>query len=443
MKTHHFSSSIILRLLFVSIITLLCMVAQPTSAQSENSESKKYAYRVTSSSKTLIQIARDVYGDERAWKKIAYWNNIKPPYSLQKGQILVLPSTPANQIDAANQVAENNIPKPEFLAHRPSVDQKVESDNKAYIYHVSERAPSLNMVALDVYGNKKMAPLIAKWNRLTMNSKLSLGQKLILKVEPKISIENSNTTLANYWMDLGNKDMAERILGHEYAGPLRKIRPSNQSEKESAKVFKPLETQKTSHVTKPEVTPMAVEISKPVEAVNAEVQTTAPTKAANKSKVTHDLPEKPVVSDQPSAPIVDRAAEKQNSQQIVDPELEQEKASTQVAVPKNLATPVLPQVPTPTTNPASAPQASPPKKSESTAQQTTDSTKPTESVGTPTQVTPTSAPKAPVAAPPVDQAAAASEKAKPENFKEPTTENYWLGEDTHTIYRTISNEQKN
>lgn len=39
----------------------------------------------------LSQIAKEVYQDGKMWKKIADANNLKPPYILRQGQVLVLP----------------------------------------------------------------------------------------------------------------------------------------------------------------------------------------------------------------------------------------------------------------------------------------------------------------------------------------------------------------
>lgn len=468
MKTHLLYRSILIRALHVCSVLLVCVSTQAASA--------KYGYRVTSS-KTVIQIARDVYSDERVWKKIAYWNNLKPPYSLHKGQILVLPSAPVNSLPEGNAVAENEVPEPKFLAKRPSVDQKVESQNPEYIYHVSERAPSLNMVALDVYGNKKMAPLIAKWNRLSMDSKLSLGQKLVLKVEPKMSLENSNTTLADYWIHLGNKEMAERILGREFAGPIQNAARKTAAQTPTARATKTTSKTKTQPMNKAEPA------TKP--AVNPIVEKTVETQAPVQKSMSRDLPEKPVISNQPIEPIV----EKTESEKFVDPELEQEKNSAQTqehvhkqaptkapvttqqltepapqaVAPKVNFTPALPQGSAPSNNATTTPSTvapvgatspnSVPAPTAQTApaqatQQKTVPQKPAEA-STTSQQTPANAagtssalPKATAPAPAAaNPDTAQTEKPKTQE-KEPTTESYWLGEDTHTIYRSISNEPK-
>lgn len=176
-------------------------------------ETDSYGYRVTNSSKTVIQIARDVYNDERLWKKIAFYNNIKPPYSLTVGQVLVLPLAPVNQLAKENSVVGNEVPSPIFLAKRPSVEQKIIKDAKYYIYIVNERAPSLSMVAIENYGNKKMSSVIAKWNGLTKDAKLSLGQKLNLRLKPTIPTTAATALLINYWAKLGNAEMVMRLGG--------------------------------------------------------------------------------------------------------------------------------------------------------------------------------------------------------------------------------------
>ncbi len=98
----------------------------------------------------MMQVARDVYGDEKLWKDIAAWNHIEAPYSIYAGQIISL-----------NRV--QNLK-----------------------YRVTEKAPVLSMIALENYGNLKMSALIAKWNGLSESAQLKKGQLLTLRIPPTL-----------------------------------------------------------------------------------------------------------------------------------------------------------------------------------------------------------------------------------------------------------------
>lgn len=179
-------------------------------------ETPGYAYRVTSPEKTLIQIARDVYNDERLWKKISYWNNVTPPYALSVGQVLALPQAPVKALPPENSVKTENVPEPVFVKRLPSVEQKLTQAAGTYIYVVNERAPSLSMVALETYGNKKMAAVIAKWNGLAPKSKLALAQQLQLKLPPRYSRTEAHKALVGEWARLGNPEMVARLKNKNY-----------------------------------------------------------------------------------------------------------------------------------------------------------------------------------------------------------------------------------
>lgn len=194
---------------------LLILLTAGISAAA-NAETAGYAYRVASAEKTLIQIARDVYNDERLWKKISYWNNLTAPYSLRVGQVVVLPHAPIKAVPTENSVKPEDVPEPVFVKQLPSVEQNLTQGTGAYIYVVNERAPSLSMVALETYGNKKMAAVIAKWNDLAPKSKLALGQRLQLKVPPRFNKTEANKALANEWARLGNPEMVARLKNKNY-----------------------------------------------------------------------------------------------------------------------------------------------------------------------------------------------------------------------------------
>lgn len=182
-----------------------------------------YGYRVTSADKTLIQIARDVYNDERLWKKISYWNNVTPPYALSAGQVLVLPQAPASELASENSVNSEDVPEPVFVKQLPSVEQMLIQTAGTYVYTVSERAPSLSMVALETYGNKKMAAIIAKWNELAPKAKLALGQQLQLKLPPRYGKSEAHKALVTEWTRLGNAEMVARLKNRNYLNFLPQV----------------------------------------------------------------------------------------------------------------------------------------------------------------------------------------------------------------------------
>lgn len=198
----------IMNFIRISMFTVLSCASFRTMAEPQN-----FGYRVTTADKTIIQIARDVYNDERLWKKISYWNNIRPPYSLKSGQILILPYLPVNPIPAENSVAANELSSPVFLDKLPSVEQQIINHSGHFTYVVNERAPSLSMVAHENYGNKKMAAVIAKWNGLSPNSKLSLAQQLKLKIKPRFSVDEANAALISQWTKMRNPEMVLRLSG--------------------------------------------------------------------------------------------------------------------------------------------------------------------------------------------------------------------------------------
>lgn len=200
----------------ISFLSLFLLFFTIGISVSVSAETPGFAYRVTSPEKTLIQIARDVYNDERLWKKISYWNNMTPPYTLTVGQVLVLPHVPVKALTPENSVSPENVPEPVFVKQLPSVEQKLKQAAGTYIYVVSERAPSLSMVALETYGNKKMAAIIARWNGLSPKSRLSLGQQLQLKLMPRFDKIEANKVLALEWARLGNPEMVARLKNRNY-----------------------------------------------------------------------------------------------------------------------------------------------------------------------------------------------------------------------------------
>lgn len=112
------------KLIFACTIIFLSQVLK--------SEESSVGYRVETSKKTVIQISRDVYGDERLWKKIAQVNQLVPPYQLSIGQVLVLPLKPKFKL--SNLIYDRSLPQPNFSAKLPDVDQVIEPrDRKSVV----------------------------------------------------------------------------------------------------------------------------------------------------------------------------------------------------------------------------------------------------------------------------------------------------------------------
>lgn len=137
--------------------------------------SKTISYQIAPGTISMMQIARDVYGDEKLWKEIAAWNNIRAPFPISAGQIILL--------------------------HR------IENLK----YRVTEQAPVLSMIALENYGNLKMASLIAKWNGVSPQYQPKIGEVLILKRPPSLFLKDRRAMLLKMWRRLKRDDMVTKI----------------------------------------------------------------------------------------------------------------------------------------------------------------------------------------------------------------------------------------
>lgn len=102
----------------------------------------------------LSQIAQEVYKDGRMWKKIADANNLKPPYNLEKGQVLKLPDAAAKtEAKAAVAVpATTAIPAPKKESKAVTVNptQTVTPQGESYAV---VKGDSLWKIAQAQYGN--------------------------------------------------------------------------------------------------------------------------------------------------------------------------------------------------------------------------------------------------------------------------------------------------
>ena len=191
---------------FIWIYVLCAMSSLPAAAGNQG-------YRVRTKLQTLIQIARDIYKDERQWKEIAFWNGLKPPYALNVNQVLVLKAPPVAPIPRENLVTGPEIDSIKPLTKRPSVERQIKKNGNDLIYVVNERAPSLMMIARELYDDASMAQKISSWGGFEPGTRLSLGQHLRLKVPPtKTAAEGTAILIAN-WRALGNELMVERLGG--------------------------------------------------------------------------------------------------------------------------------------------------------------------------------------------------------------------------------------
>ena len=176
-------------------------------------------YKVRFRSQTLIQIARDVYKDEREWKDLAYWNGLKPPYSLSVGQILLLKKPPVAPLAQENLVTGKALESIQPNSSWPSVARQIEKDGQHWIYIVNERAPSLMMIARELYGDASMAKEISAGGGFEPDEKLRLGQRLRLKTAPKKTEAEGNAILIQNWQARGNDVMVERLGGSLASAP--------------------------------------------------------------------------------------------------------------------------------------------------------------------------------------------------------------------------------
>src|SRR5688572_16942616 len=100
------------------IMLLLLFISMPAAGLE--------GYRVTSDHVMLGQIAKELYTNERMWKEIAVWNGLQEPYSLSKGQILVLLQTPLRPPSPQNRVSLEELPSLPINTKWPSVARKIE-----------------------------------------------------------------------------------------------------------------------------------------------------------------------------------------------------------------------------------------------------------------------------------------------------------------------------
>lgn len=228
---------------------------------------KPVGYRVISRDKTIIQIARDIYKDQNKWPKIAKWNNLVAPYTIRKGQVLVLLDNPVVPVPEANLVQDVKAPVVQ-VSSKPGLENTSEPNISLYI--VSRTAPTLSLIGLELYGNRKMADIIAKWNGLPKNAPLILHQKLKLKIPPTITVLDGRKKLIEVWTAAGNAKMVARLGG---GSKLVEKAQKNKEEAESLKA--PSASSKiepeVEAVMYPQATPAAESVAEAVKNQNEPV----------------------------------------------------------------------------------------------------------------------------------------------------------------------------
>lgn len=139
------------------------------------------------------------------WKAIADWNQLSPPYILSMDQVLILEREPTNHLPKKKHTNLGSD-----LA-KESSSGEVRRELQGLLYTVNKRAPSLSMVALELYGNPRAFGEIAEWNKLTQPFSLQMGQVLKLKREPLHNELEGTELLIAHWKSLGNEQMVERL----------------------------------------------------------------------------------------------------------------------------------------------------------------------------------------------------------------------------------------
>lgn len=160
-------------------------------------------YVVEDESRSLGSISKELFGDAKYWKKIAGWNQLAPPYKIKKGQQLVIHEIPKK--------ARSSMPTSLPGDVKGSFQAPVARELKAKTYTVNERAPSLSMIALELYGDETYKRGLIRENKLAPPYALKLGQKLKLPLAPKRSADEGTSALIREWQRLGNIEMVVRL----------------------------------------------------------------------------------------------------------------------------------------------------------------------------------------------------------------------------------------
>jgi hypothetical protein len=110
----------------------------------------KTIYTVGDRARSLYMIARDLYGDEKYWIKIAQWNKLAAPYTVHSGQHLVIDETPAIDEEKSNETlikAWGNLKNKSMVSKISSYKDDFEKCNPKKEEPVVEAAPPMTPVS--------------------------------------------------------------------------------------------------------------------------------------------------------------------------------------------------------------------------------------------------------------------------------------------------------
>lgn len=108
---------------------------------------------------TLGRVSQKLYGTSKKWKAIAKWNQLKPPYSIQVGQVLTLLEKPAPKKQKSNQL-------------------------KTWSYETQDNE-ILGEISEKLYGDSSLWIDIAHWNHIQEPYLVPAHTPLVLYKEPK------------------------------------------------------------------------------------------------------------------------------------------------------------------------------------------------------------------------------------------------------------------
>ena len=128
----------------------------------------------------LSQIAKEALGDGKAWVKIAKANDLKAPYTLEKGQVLKLPEGSLAQADM--KAVDTTMVKTD----KPSVKDtqvKIQTATPATSTYIVTKGDSLWKIAVAQYGTGYAWTRVYNANRKLIGKnpgKLFVGTSLVM-----------------------------------------------------------------------------------------------------------------------------------------------------------------------------------------------------------------------------------------------------------------------
>lgn len=144
----------------------------------------EWSHTVTADAPTLGHISQKLYGLVRHWKEIAQWNGISDPRKLRLGQRLILSRKPLTP-DELGKISEQRGSR---QAHMTSVTEEQagtkEEAGTWMEYEMDGETPTLEAVAVKLYGDARYATLLKKWNKLKSPNGIRLGSILRFRSPP-------------------------------------------------------------------------------------------------------------------------------------------------------------------------------------------------------------------------------------------------------------------